>query len=1054
MSRWVARPRWALKLIFRIGAHEAWARRILLGALTIGLLAIPIMGELQATLRGMHPAGASSYDAGAPAEIGLHLPSRERARDVLNTWERARREAAGLDVSSPKEIFRAFFVVDFLLLAPMYSIALALGLLMLRRRLRTHDLERQQSRPDEEAEAKRRSGTRRLIAGALAAVPALFVLDELENISALLLSRDMGRLVESHELSAWVIDAYWLASWLKWALAAVIVASALIGVFSILSSSSRASRKAFWDSLVAVHVHLLLLVFLAVIVLMTEQGVDVLRSWNGAWSEATAGIGFVVFYALVSTATADRLLRTGRKAGRRYSPIYLIGGGLALVLVGLVFDLVFERAEGVWALGVLIAGIGLLSLPIVDVPPRKERDPVFGRDLLPAILGAAAIAVLGFAVVQASVNDVFYAGRIGGALVLLLLGVGLVASTWLFYYAIRLGTRTASDPGRPEGDEEEGHAVFGPVLWLGGAAVAGLTASVWLAPWETGFALGTIAVVAGWMAAVVLGWTALVLGLDRFATPPVLTLVGFVRIPILSLLLIWALIGGISDDGGYHNVRLRDAAERDPLTLIQTYDRWLADHELERPSPGDPVVPTSGGAEKVGTPLIFVAAPGGGARAAYWTAIALDCLLEGAGCGTRVPEDLESPALFVASGISGGSLGLVTYAARLVDESRPLTPNPSESDWVRARFSSDQLAPTAAWALFADLPNALVRADLLRDRAAVLEESWERAWPDWDRDTPSGLSLGLFQLREMRDSEGRRTPLLLLNGASVEDGCRFNTSFLDGAVEAREANRLVEECLPLRPFESARASVPASARKDWVLASTKDLNEFLCNEEGESKQDIRLSTAALLSARFPYVAPAGRVVKCDEPEGQSATYVVDGGYFDTSAASPIVEVWQALEPWVIDYNLRSPDSCLVPFLIQLDNGYSEPRGPHPNARPLEALVPLKAAAAARNAREANARQAAALSFAQRLFTDDDRDSAVDLGFGLRFNHESGQELVRFAHVYPRAHPGTRAPLGWALSDSAMTDLEEQIGGARNALEVERVHSWLREGALTCEVFER
>jgi Patatin-like phospholipase len=1024
------------------------------------LLALPLMGELQATLRGMHRPAESSYDAGDPSNFGFQRPSRGHAQAVLNTWEAARVDAGELGVSSPQYVFRAFFLIDALVFAPMYCAALALGLLMLRRRLPAVG---DQPPPGESDKSKvsrlLNEGRNRLVCGAVTLVPALFVFDELENISALVLSWEMGSHVETSDLSLVLIGALWTTSWLKWLLVALILAPALIAIGSFLREWFKSDRSnGIWDTLMAIRVNLVLLVFFGVIVLLTEQGVDVLRAWNGAWWQAAAGVGFTLLFAFVATASADHLLRTTPVTGKTISPWAVILLGLALVAAGLALDLWLwhERAEGMWALGLIIAVIGLLSVPIAHVEPRVESAPAVGKDVLPAALGVVPLGLLGLAILSASTSEVFYYRDHGGPLVLMIIGI-LVAGllTWAFYFTVRRGTRVAV---------QKPPFAIAPVVSLAvvvaGAVVGlGLTLAVWIEPWDTGFALGTVAILSGWMTAALLLWTALVRGLGKIATPPVMTIVGFIRIPILTLIVLWALLGASVDDGGYHNVRVRQSTAPARLTLEQIFNRWLRDQGLEAPSPTAPITHSDDG-RKAGIPLVFVSASGGGVRAAFWTAIALDCLLEGVGCESSIPpEDLDPPAVFIASGVSGGSLGLVTYAASLVEGSEPTV----REGWVQTRFDSDQLAPTASWALFADLPNALLRTDLLRDRAAVLEETWERGWPNWAGGPPTGLSLGLFQLRYRTDDQGRHLPLLLLNGTSVEDGCRFNTSLLDAAVEARPVGRSIEDCIALRPFEAGPSGVAATERQDWTLAATKDINEFLCGNAKESQQDVRLSTAALLSARFPYVSPAGRVVKCTEPGGQSATYVVDGGYFDTSGASAIVELWQALEPSVESFNLRSPDSCLVPVFVQLDNGYDNPRGPNPNARPAELMVPLQAAVAARNAHEANARQAGALAFAQRLFEDsnepgkdskqtwEDSEEPWDLDVGVRFRLDGSDDLDRYAHVYPRAHPGTRAPLGWALSKPAMDDLEKQLGGRSNSVEIERVHGWFKEDALSCQI---
>jgi hypothetical protein len=401
---------------------------------------------------------------------------------------------------------------------------------------------------------------------------------------------------------------------------------------------------------------------------------------------------------------------------------------------------------------------------------------------------------------------------------------------------------------------------------------------------------------------------------------------------------------------------------------------------------------------------VLVAAEGGGIRAAYWAARALDCAIDAdeASCGYRPEGDAGDPgAVFAASGVSGGSLGLVAFTAAVR--------RGEQGEWTDERLGDDFVAPAGAWMLFADIPNALLKFDFRPDSAAVLEQSWERAWGN-----RSPLADGLFETW----ANDPQTPLLLLNGTSVQDGCRVNSSVLNADVEEPLTEKALRarDCLSMAAFASDASASPADAS----LAATHDLVDLLCAD-----QDVRLSTAALLSARFPYVSPAGRIPRCNS---DFATYVVDGGYFDTSAASPIQELWDRLQPLIRRHNQGGRRPCVVPVLLQLDNHYKEPRSPGATGRPWETGVPIITVRAARDARENDARQAAAL-----LFT---APSAAGISAT-----EGGTTLPRYAHLFPRAHPGTSAPLGWALSQASMDDLTNQLRERANQRELVKIRRW-------------
>lgn len=1023
LMRRAAWPPGLLRAMIRLAQSDRWRGPALVVALAVGFTALVVMAELQAVLRGMHLPGASAFDAGAPSNFGFQLPSREHVGTVLNTWELHRQDAFGLGVTSPRWILTWFLAVDAFFLTPAYTLVLLVLIVRLRRGLPAVD----ERLGDDGA---RDRTYHRLLSSAFAAVPLLFLVDELENVTSWFLTLEMGEIRPKDPTLPWVL---WGATWLKWILAGLIVLRIAIVAVAVAMrevqkrANLRTPSLTAWNAFVALRFHVLLLVFFAVI-LSTEQGIDVLRRWDGAWGHVLAGALLTFVFACVASASAWALLHDDEPR-RTVVPLEVLAiAGGAFLVFGFALDQLFERGEGFWVLGVILLAAAVFSRLVRGFPGRPTSTLSGAGMTLPALVGAAPLVLLGLAIVRASTAEIFYSQHFAWAVLLFGLGIVLEASGWLFY--ARVSRR---------------QSLGGALFWRGAVAAASVLAVVALLwPWGTGFFLGSTGILAGWTAVALVAWTGLAIGLGRLRTPPALAVFGLARIPIMALIVIWALLASAVDEGGYHNIRKRPAESRQPITLRVAFERWLEDQRLPEFRPDAPIARTTRAGGKTGTPLLLVAASGGGVRAAFWTATSLDCLLRQRGCSSEV-DDFEESAMFAGSGISGGSLGLATYAAQQFER--------EDSDhWVRERFEDDQLGPTLAWTLFADLPNSLLRADLLRDRAAVLEESWERAWPDWDSGDPRGLSLGLFQLRDATDRNGRRAPLLLLNGTSVEDGCRFNTSILDAAVEARLADRLLEDCLALRPFEEIRGRPTPRERRDWALASTKDVNEFLCPKDRiTANEDLRLSTAALLSARFPYVSPAARVVKCEQPKGESATYVVDGGYFDTSGASPLVELWQALEPLVVSYNMRTPGACVVPLFVQLDNGYHDIRGPDPNSRPDELMVPLKALRSARDAREANARQAAALAFAQRLFSSAGGSKPVwEGGVGLRFSRRDRRVLERFAHVYPRAHPGTRAPLGWSLSKRAMEDLEQQLD-LRNAEEIARVHQWFAESNLRCHV---
>ena len=195
-----------------------------------------------------------------------------------------------------------------------------------------------------------------------------------------------------------------------------------------------------------------------------------------------------------------------------------------------------------------------------------------------------------------------------------------------------------------------------------------------------------------------------------------------------------------------------------------------------------------------------------------------------------------------------------------------------------------------------------------------------------------------------------------------------------------------------------------------------------------------MSTVALLSARFPFVTPSGRVRSCTgslEP-----SYVVDGGYLDNSGAASLVELWAEVSTYVDRHNATDGAVCIVPVFIQIDNGYEFDSGTSPG-RPSELTLPLSTVFAGRGSRESEAKQVAASIFTSPAFSG---NRVASVGEG-----EATEPIVRWDRIVPEAHPGVQAPLGWALSAAARQDLDDQLGDD----DFDVIDRWL-DPALRCD----
>jgi hypothetical protein len=467
---------------------------------------------------------------------------------------------------------------------------------------------------------------------------------------------------------------------------------------------------------------------------------------------------------------------------------------------------------------------------------------------------------------------------------------------------------------------------------------------------------------------------------SEVAAPPLgLTMLYFRRVPVFILLGVWILIGSVLDDGSYHDVRTNGRAVPEPVGLRQLWNEWSATNCVN--SAGRPV------------PLVIAVTEGGGIRAAYWTASVLTRLLP-EGAATDCASATARSRIFAISGISGGSVGAVTYLAR-----------PShEGNWFEHALGEPDFVATAlARGMLVDLPHVLVGFHT-DDRAAWLERAWETKVPDLARDYFSNLRPGL--------AAGRWTPLTLLNGAQVQTGCRVSTS----AVQLTDNEDTTVDC---RSLSTRDNTLELAGDPPLAVPAAPVTIDTISHLGGDCNTSIRSSTAALLSARWPYISPSGHL-PCRPP----VLSVVDGGYADGSGSAAAVDLWAQLQPLVAEHNNRivaerdnrigASGRLVVPTFVRIDNHYNStatPKAPGPTSEPF--AVPMAWRRAIETADTDRKQRAPALL-----------TSGVP-GAPRTTCQIPGQPVNGEFLLAPRTRPGVPAPLAWTLAGPSRKDLDDQ-----------------------------
>jgi hypothetical protein len=668
-------------------------------------------------------------------------------------------------------------------------------------------------------------------------------------------------------------------------------------------------------------------------------------------------------------------------------------GGLGLVLVVVVLLSTFSGAP-FWRPGREPA-TAQRSEPAHD--DAAERAALVPDDVRAAVeglarwLAAVPIGLAGIAVVRAALPPLLVLGSLGrpGAVRLLflvvlgvgLLGVAVAVSGWLR----RADGRVLPAPRQPL----KRHTAY----WL----LAALAAVGYLLAVLPGTRLwfpvlvGPVAVTLLFLAFVLVVGNELQRRAELTAAVAGLRVLGAKRNPVLALLLVWFVVGSLLDTAGPNAVRIIQPATAAPRpSLQQAFTAWAR---------ANCAFGTVAGAD---LPMVFVAAQGGGLRAAYWTAGVLDSVFP---TSPSAPTDsCGVPArsrVFALSGASGGSVGIMFWL-NAPSVHRPWYQRPAVSgtntSWYDTALSVDHLSDTLSWMLYVDGPRSLLGFHGL-DHAALLEQSWEQSQAQL-----AGPFLRSYPQMTNQAGSGTWRPLALLNGTAVESGCRALTApvsltrFDDGSTGTLGCRRI-----PATP--SQKPPLDATGLYDLT-------EQFLC-----PNQDVAMSTAALLSARFPYVTPSGRLDRCGERGAR--TYVVDGGYLDNSGSMSATDLHLQTMP-LIDMHNKLVDKCasksgcpefstdqrpvrhVRPLFVQIDNGYSSVAAAGNTSRPHELVVPPRTRLAVGGSVEQTARQRSYEAFSNVFGKD------------------------AFLRVANAPHPGVQAPTGWVLSASAREDLCQEL----------------------------
>jgi hypothetical protein len=479
---------------------------------------------------------------------------------------------------------------------------------------------------------------------------------------------------------------------------------------------------------------------------------------------------------------------------------------------------------------------------------------------------------------------------------------------------------------------------------------------------------------------------------------PVFRLLRLKATPVITLILIVALVGSLVDKAStLHNIRLPHAvaaaAGATPVragsapTVLDSLQRWLAD-----PATTSCAVPAAGSAGQVRVePLVLVAAAGGGIRAAWWAVDALDRL---------AATPCRRHAVFAASGVSGGALGLAIMAAtagRDVALARVAGP-----DALAAAVDGLLLRDTIAGMTGLNLTaSGMPAGQRFPDRAALMERAWE------------GEDPGLAQPFPMR--QPALPWLLMFNSTAVGTGCR-----------AIIADRRIAPV-------TTRPAVASPVCDLTTTTPVPDSYDFFA--QLPCLTGIDTATAAMLSARFAFITPSGAVNGCGHQARTQVEQYVDGGYADSTGLATLAGLAPALMSAIRQHNARAvastpagqPVTLVVPVTVYLGNSpQPEPIAGTVAASPPQPLIPLLSGAAS-----ARSQLTGSTALLQQLSAATSRSqwlACAPGGTTCAQDQAAAASAMpqRLILVVPREFPSVAPPLGWILSQASRFTLSSGV----------------------------
>ena len=454
-------------------------------------------------------------------------------------------------------------------------------------------------------------------------------------------------------------------------------------------------------------------------------------------------------------------------------------------------------------------------------------------------------------------------------------------------------------------------------------------------------------------------------------------------IPLAGILLVWVVVINALGFNSTHTVAARDITSSQ-VTGNEQFLQWFQARRDRVPYAARDY------------PVYIVASAGGGIYAAMRSAYFLDFLQK------KCPAFAHH--IFAVSGVSGGSLGALAFAAQQQSLEQPDLSNCNLSDASETQadyssspildnfFSKDLISTIVGAGLFPDMLQRIIPwpiADLNRSQAfrKALGENW----------------------RDALGTTAEESPALLRKQALPSGNCSTESYF-----SSCEINAYWDPAgdVPMMIFNATEVDTGSP-----VVLSNLDAQYYVNslaarNSPNFENRSIYLVDGASLSARFPIALPAGFLTGFG---AAGSIRLVDGGYFDGSGLSTAQALKLALEDQIRAQNLQARVRIIflgekVPSIYDL-------------------MAMQQQGGAALPSADEGPRGAELTAHAKALFQARDQRSAETLRQTFRID----PTLLRFqwdpAVTDDAATPCAAIPLAWYLAPCTQRVLKERLKNA-------------------------